>query len=445
MQKNTPNKVDHLLKHVVAAVKKAESKEDALQKCINEVCTRLKWPIGHAYLPASLWHGLDPSKVRFCAKPDQYNVFRDITETTPCDIDVDLPGRVLKTKKPEWIPDVTKDTNFPRAKGAQDIGVKAAFAFPVIADSEVIAVLEFFHPLARKPNEQILAVMENIGNQVGRVIEVIKHIQVKDQIRKVKQMQKAVASTEELLRNSIRPEKLDDYIKWIETIWKEVLRLNSYIHCIKHITEFPFGLLLHKPSPFWTCVVDSMCESSVMAINRIFIDKSCNTLTLKKFKDEIVDCFIREECKEQFLKELEGCQFGKIGADDIDIVSKFKTLRDKRFAHLDIKFNTDISDKNIEKRTVYLTEIYELTENIESLFFVLNLGHVFRSTDHGTDFYDLNYPPDPEDPSDIEVLLDTIAKKSAIMNMPKEDPEGWRLYRKLFDDSQIEILNKYRK
>ena len=140
--------------------------------------------------------------------------------------------------------------------------------------------------------------------------------------------------------------------------------------------------------------MDSMCESSVMAINRIFIDKSCNTLTLKKFKDEIVDCFIREECKEQFLKELEGCQFGKIGADDTDIVSKFKTLRDKRFAHLDIKFNTDISDKNIEKRTVYLTEIYELTENIEPLFFVLNLGHVFRSTDHGTDFYDLNYPPD---------------------------------------------------
>ena len=101
MQKNTPNKVDHLLvEHVIAAVKKAESKEDALQKCINEVCTRLEWPIGHAYFPASLWHGLDPSKVRFCAKPDQYNVFRDITETTPCDIDADLPGRVLKTKKP---------------------------------------------------------------------------------------------------------------------------------------------------------------------------------------------------------------------------------------------------------------------------------------------------------------------------------------------------------
>ena len=145
--------------------------------------------------------------------------------------------------------------------------------------------------MAIKPNEQILAVMENIGNQVGRVIEVIKHIQFKDQIRKVKQMQKAVASTEELLRNSIRPEKLDDYIKWIETIRKEVSRLNSYIYCIKRITEFPFGLLRHNPSPFWTCVVDSMFESSVMLIYKIWIDDDDRTLTLKRFKDEIVCLF----------------------------------------------------------------------------------------------------------------------------------------------------------
>ncbi len=145
---------------------------------------------------------------------------------------------------------------------------QSGFCFPCnsrFRDS-VIAVLEFFSPLAIEPDEQILAVMEDIGKQVGEVI-------FEAQFRNVKRMQKAVASTEELLRNSIRPEKLDDYIKWIETIWKEVSRLNSYIYCIKHIIEFPFGLLQHKPSPFWSCVVDSMCESSVMAINKIFIDK----------------------------------------------------------------------------------------------------------------------------------------------------------------------------
>ena len=168
MQKNTPNKVDHLLvEHVIAAVNEAKSMEDALQKCINEVCTRLEWPVGHVYFPAEdNPMRLEPSKLWFLDNPDRYKDFRDITETTSCDIGAGLPGRVLKTKKPAWIPEVTKDTNFPRANRAENIGVKAAFAFPVILHSEVIAVLEFFSPLAIEPDEQILESVENIGKQV---------------------------------------------------------------------------------------------------------------------------------------------------------------------------------------------------------------------------------------------------------------------------------------
>ena len=357
-----------------------------------------------------------------------------------------MPGRVLKTKKSAWIPDVTKDTNFPRAKGAQDIGVKAAFAFPVIADSadsEVIAVLEFFHPLAIEPDEQILESVENIGKQVGKVMEVIKHIQFKDQIRKVKQMQKAVASTEELLRNSIRPEKLDDYIKWIETIWKEVLRLNSYIHCIKRITEFPFGLLQHNPSPFWTCVVDSMFESSITLIYKIWIDDDDRTLTLERFKDEIVCRFIKEEYKKQLIEDWD-VQFEKI---DPNIKNRIRDLRNN-IVHFNLNraLNIDVSDEDIKKREIFLTEICEFRENIITLLLMLNLGHVFRRTDHGTDFYDLNYPlADAKNPSDIEILLDTIAEKSDVMHMPEKEPGLWTEYRRLMhDDSQIKTLNKYR-
>ena len=38
-----------------------------------------------------------------------------------------LPGRVLASKEPHWIMDVTQDANFPRAKAAVNIGVKGAF------------------------------------------------------------------------------------------------------------------------------------------------------------------------------------------------------------------------------------------------------------------------------------------------------------------------------
>ncbi len=68
MKKNTANKFDHLLvEEVVAAVNKAKNPEEALQKCINEVCTRLEWPIGHVYFPAkNNPERLDSSKLWFC-------------------------------------------------------------------------------------------------------------------------------------------------------------------------------------------------------------------------------------------------------------------------------------------------------------------------------------------------------------------------------------------
>ena len=44
---------------------------------------------------------------------------------------VGLPGRVFASGEPFWISDVVKDTNFPRARAAEQLGLHGAFAFPV--------------------------------------------------------------------------------------------------------------------------------------------------------------------------------------------------------------------------------------------------------------------------------------------------------------------------
>ena len=73
--------------------------------------------------------------------------------------------------KPHWIIDVMQDTNFPRASAATDIGVKGAFGFPVMVKRDVAAVLEFFAPESKVPDHLLLDVMEQVGIQLGRVIE----------------------------------------------------------------------------------------------------------------------------------------------------------------------------------------------------------------------------------------------------------------------------------
>jgi len=162
----------HLLQNVVIAANESETVAEALQRCLVEVCTYTGWPVGHAFLLAEDGSGeMVSSDIWHLQDPRHFKGLRRATEGIRFKPGVGLPGRVLKTGKPVWIEDVTKDKNFPRAKLVTDLGVKGAMAYPVKLEDEVIAVLEFFSVEATRPTEETLEIMHHIGTQVGSVAE----------------------------------------------------------------------------------------------------------------------------------------------------------------------------------------------------------------------------------------------------------------------------------
>jgi PAS domain S-box-containing protein len=161
-----------VLQRAAIAANEALTIEDAMQTCLAQVCAHMRWPVGHVYFaPRDATGQLVPAGIWSLQNPERFETFRQVTERTPLAPGVGLPGRVFVSGKPAWIIDVTKDANFPRAKQAQDIGVRVGFGFPVLAGKEVVAVLEFFTPEAAEPDEALLEVMGHIGTQLGRVVE----------------------------------------------------------------------------------------------------------------------------------------------------------------------------------------------------------------------------------------------------------------------------------
>ena len=146
--------------------------ERALHKGLKRICEETGWPVGHIYFTAEdSREELVPSDIWYFENPERFGTFRNVTEKSPLASGIGLPGRVMASKKPAWIKDVTKDENFPRAKMAQDIGVRSGFAFPIFIGKEVVGVMEFFSSRILKLNTEILESMENIGTQIGRVLE----------------------------------------------------------------------------------------------------------------------------------------------------------------------------------------------------------------------------------------------------------------------------------
>ena len=83
----------------------------------------------------------------------------------------DLPGRIWETGKPVWIPNLKKDSNFPRTPFAEGAGLRSGFGFPIQLGKEVIGVIEFFSQEIRQPDPELLEMIGSVGRQIGQFQE----------------------------------------------------------------------------------------------------------------------------------------------------------------------------------------------------------------------------------------------------------------------------------
>jgi PAS domain-containing protein len=143
-----------------------------MRTCLELVWAHTEWPVGHAFLVAEGTNSEAVStNIWRLEDPDDFEGFVEAIEGARFVPGIGLAGRVLSTGQPVWIENVSDDPTFPRAEQAKDAGIKAGFALPVLAGSEIAAVLEFFCLEAVEPDKQLLEALAQVGVQLGRVVE----------------------------------------------------------------------------------------------------------------------------------------------------------------------------------------------------------------------------------------------------------------------------------
>jgi diguanylate cyclase (GGDEF)-like protein/PAS domain S-box-containing protein len=76
--------------------------------------------------------------------------------------------RVWVGGEPAWFSDVTREPDFLRAEEAAAAGLHAAFAFPILAGTVTLGVLEFLSREIRQPDASLLQMARVIGSQIGQ-------------------------------------------------------------------------------------------------------------------------------------------------------------------------------------------------------------------------------------------------------------------------------------
>ena len=159
--------VEHATAHALAS---AASLDEAAPRVLEAICESLGWEHG-AYWTIDRSADLLRCANIWTLAGLTFPEFDSASRAATFPRGDGLPGRVWASGHPAWIPDVTKDANFPRAPVATREGLHAAFGFPVLLRGEVQGVLEFFSREIRKPDERLLSTLTTVGNQIGMFLD----------------------------------------------------------------------------------------------------------------------------------------------------------------------------------------------------------------------------------------------------------------------------------
>ena len=161
-----------LLLRATQAISKSENFESAIDLILRLICETIEWNLGEAWIPSSDGQVLKCALGRY-ASDLSFSEFRQ----TSCQLSfapgVGMPGRIWLGQQSEWIDDVSTapEQVFLRSQIAANVGLKAAFGVPILADNQVLAVLIFYRDKNLECQPRLLELVSAVATQLGALIQ----------------------------------------------------------------------------------------------------------------------------------------------------------------------------------------------------------------------------------------------------------------------------------
>ncbi|MEH2125916.1 GAF domain-containing protein [Nostoc sp.] len=162
----------HLTAQYVATRVLAESAtiSEATRKILQGICESLAWDLGEIWMvdeQANVLHFLDIWH-KASIEMQEFEILKRQTTFAP---GIGLPGKVWASSEPVWIADIAKDINFPNFKIAAQVGLHAAFGFPIRNGNKILGIITCFNREIQPLDEDLVKTMNSIGEQVGQFIQ----------------------------------------------------------------------------------------------------------------------------------------------------------------------------------------------------------------------------------------------------------------------------------
>jgi hypothetical protein len=232
---------------------------------------------------------------------------------------------------------------------------------------------------------------------------------------------------------------LPTYQKQRHAIVMQLIELNCSLFLIERIEEFPFKVFLPLTDNgiFWRLTKSALIEKSLMIIWRVVVDTGSDSLTVRHFKNEVLQHIPDSAVKEQLCTTLRNIDFE---SRMTKLKDKVVSIRHNYLAHLNREMNINPDPLQIADVSISLKELAGILNTAQDLFNTLCFNEYHS-------LWYLGYLDSTRNNriTDIDKLLDSIARNSWCLNLPEQDPEDWERFRPKLTADELATINAYRR
>jgi PAS domain S-box-containing protein len=157
-----------LIQSMTIEISVAEDFDAALEITLRKICEFTGWVVGEAWIPSTNGLHLKHSSAWHCSV-EGLEEFQQLSQNMIFPKGIGFPGRVWELKRPEWIWDMSNETelSFLRKFTALEAGINAGLAIPILAETKVVAVIAFFMSTPNDEDQLLVGLLTTIAAHLG--------------------------------------------------------------------------------------------------------------------------------------------------------------------------------------------------------------------------------------------------------------------------------------
>lgn len=143
---------------------------ETFSRVLESLCVSIGWNLGIAWLVDATGEHLEPSAWWYDST-EHANDVGDSLATTRYARSIGLTGSVWRTGRSRWIENIFDETEIRRAPFLHGLNVRATILIPIKFSDQVLGVFEFFADAILPLDEELLALLDELGEIVGRYVK----------------------------------------------------------------------------------------------------------------------------------------------------------------------------------------------------------------------------------------------------------------------------------